>query len=165
MERLARDLDETVHLSVLQGDGIVIIDKVDCDNPVRVDTFVGLRAPLHCSATGKAILAFVEPLMVLRLLPQRLPRHTPATICDRLALQRELSRVRRQGWAVNREEWRPGVCAAAVPVRDADFAVVAALSVTVPTSRFAEDVVQDRLVPALKSAAEAISREVARRGR
>lgn len=165
MERLAAAIDETVHLSVLQGDGIVIIDKVDCANPVRVDTFVGLRAPLHCSATGKAILAHLDPLPAHRMLPPRLPRYTAATICDRMTLQRELARVQRRGWAQNREEWRAGVCAAAVPVRDAAFRVVAALSVTVPTSRFAEDVVRDRLVPALKASAEAISREVARRGR
>jgi DNA-binding IclR family transcriptional regulator len=165
MDRLARDLDETVHLSVLQGDGIVIVEKVDCANPVRVDTFVGLRAPLHCSATGKAILAYLDPLTIHRLLPARLVRHTAATICDRMALHRELRQVRLQGWARNREEWRPGVCAAAVPVRDADFAVVAALSVTVPSSRFAEDVVRDRLVPALKATGGALSREVARRGR
>jgi IclR family KDG regulon transcriptional repressor len=164
LERLARELDETVHLSVLRGDGIVIVDKADCANPVRVDTYVGLRAPLHCSATGKAILAFLPPATADRLLPAHLPRYTPATICDRGALQRELGQVRRQGWARNREEWRAGVCAAAVPVRDADLAVVAALSVTVPTSRFGAEQVRDRLVPALKAAGAAISRDVARRG-
>jgi DNA-binding IclR family transcriptional regulator len=165
MERLAAALDETVHLSVLRGDGIVIIDKVDCANPVRVETFVGLRAPLHGSATGKAILAFMPAEALADLLPRHLARHTDATITDRAAFLRELAQVRRAGWARNREEWRPGVCAAAVPVRDAAGAVVAALSVTVPSSRFANDVVRDRLVPALKSTAEAIAREVARMGR
>ncbi|MCC6468910.1 MAG: IclR family transcriptional regulator [Alphaproteobacteria bacterium] len=164
MERLATELDETVHLSVLQGDGIVVIDKVDCANPVRVDTFVGLRAPLHGSATGKAILAFLPEATLDELLPSRLLRHTDATIIDRAALLRELAQVRRAGWARNREEWRPGVCAAAVPVRDATGTVVAALSVTVPSSRFANDVVRDRLVPALRRAAEAITREVTRKG-
>lgn len=165
MEKMATETEETVHLSVLRGDGIVIIDKVDSPHPVRVDTFVGLSAPAHCSATGKAILAFEPPESLDRTLPLPLARYTEATVTDRGALARELAQVRRSGWARNREEWRPGVCAAAVPVRDAAGAVVAALSVTVPTSRFTSEAVRDRLVPALKRTGAAIEAQIARTGR
>ncbi|MGQ0675456.1 MAG: IclR family transcriptional regulator [Rhodospirillales bacterium] len=165
MERLAAETQETVNLSVRQGDGIVIIDKIDSPHPVRAETFVGLRAPVHCSATGKAIVAFERPEALEALLPERLQRHTDATITERAALLRELAQVRRQGWARNREEWRPGVCAAAVPVRDAAGAVAASLSVTVPTSRFLAEAVRDRLVPALKKAAAAIEQQIARAAR
>jgi IclR family KDG regulon transcriptional repressor len=164
MERLAAATGEAVHLSVLLDDGIVIVEKVDSPRPqpVRVDTFVGLRAPIHCSAMGKALVAFEPPAALAALLPSRLVRYSDATITDRAAFARELATVRRAGWARNREEWRPGVCAAAVPLRDAAGAVVAALSVTVPTSRFSAGAVR-RMVPALKAAGEAISRQVARR--
>lgn len=165
MERLAAETGETVHLSVLQGDGIVIIDKVDSPHPVRVDTFVGLSVPAYCSATGKAILAFETRETLDAVLPPRLPRHTAATITDRAALDRELAQVRRAGWAKNREEWRAGVCAAAVPVYDSGGKVAGSLSVTVPTSRFTNEAVRDRLVPALKRSGDAISREMARTGR
>ena len=162
MERLAAATGETVHLSVLQGDGIVIIDKIDSPHPVRVDTFVGLRAPAHCSATGKAILAFTPAAALGEILPPRLLRHTAATIADRAALERELAEVRRLGWAKNREEWRSGVCAAAVPVFDSARAVVASLSVTVPTPRFTQTAVRVTLVPALKKIGVALSDEIAR---
>jgi DNA-binding IclR family transcriptional regulator len=165
MEKMAAETEETAHLSVLRGEGIVIIDKVDSPHPVRVDTFVGLCAPAHCSATGKAILAFESPETLDRKLPPRLPRYTEATVTARAALARELAQVRRSGWARNREEWRPGVCAAAVPVRDAAGAVVASLSVTVPTSRFTSEAVRDRLVPALKRTGAAIEAQIARTGR
>ncbi|HKZ07793.1 MAG TPA: IclR family transcriptional regulator [Methylomirabilota bacterium] len=164
MERMSAETGETVHLSVLRGPGIVIIDKVDSPHPVRVDTFVGLSAPSHCSATGKAILAFLPPEALERALPPRLPRYTGATVTDRGALARELAQVRRAGWARNREEWREGVCAAAVPLRDGGGAVLASLSVTVPTSRFTSEAVREVLVPALKRTGAAIEAELARTG-
>lgn len=165
LERLAAETQETVNLSVMQGDGIVIVDKIDSPHAVRAETFVGLRAPVHCSATGKAIVAFEPPHALDAALPARLPRHTDATITDRAELVRELAQVRRAGWARNREEWRPGVCAAAVPVRDATGAVVASLSVTAPTSRFGNEAVRDRLVPALKKAAAGLEHQIARAAR
>ncbi len=162
MERLARTTRETVHLSVRLGEDIVIIEKVDGLEPVRVDTYVGLRAPIHCSATGKALVAWEPPAALDALLPRRLLRYSDQTITDHGAFARELAAVRRMGWAKNREEWRPGVCAAAAPVRDTSGAVVAALSVTVPTSRFSAEAVR-RLVPALTEASDAISRLVTRK--
>ena len=161
MDQLAAETQEAVHLSVLQGDGIVIIDKRDSPHPVRVDTFVGQRAPLHCSATGKAILAFAPP-EIAAALPRTLARHTEATIVDRAALDRELDAVRRAGWACNREEWRPGVCAAAVPVQHASGAVIAALSVTVPTPRFSDEALRARLLPALQRIGAVLIEELAR---
>jgi DNA-binding IclR family transcriptional regulator len=165
LEALARETQETANLSVLQGDGIVILDKIDSPHPVRVETFIGLRAPIHCSATGKAIAAFERPEALEALLPERLQRHTEATITDRAELAKELAQVRRLGWARNREEWRPGVSAAGVPVRDAAGAVAASLSVTVPTPRFTGEAVRDRLVPALKKAALGLERQLARAAR
>ena len=162
LARLLAETEETVHLSVLQGDGIVIIDKLDSPQPVRVDTFVGLRAPAHCSATGKAILAFKPAAALAALLPERLPRYTEATIVDRRAFDRELAEVRRTGWAKNREEWREGVCAAAVPVSDSSGDVVASLSVTVPTPRFTPAAVRAKLVPSLKRTGAALAEEIAR---
>jgi DNA-binding IclR family transcriptional regulator len=164
MERLAAATSETVHLSVLQGDGIVIVDKLDSPHPVRVDTYVGLRAPAHCSATGKAILAFLPPDTIAELVPRTLARHTAATIADRAAFDRELADVRRAGWAKNREEWRNGVCAAAVPIFEAAGAVAASLSVTVPTPRFTQNALREKFVPALKRAGAALSEEISRVG-
>ncbi len=160
VERLAAATRETVHLSVLEGDGIVIIDKLDSSHPVRVDTYLGLRAPAHCSATGKAILAFLPAAALAEILPRQLARHTAATIADRAAFERELAEVRRAGWAKNREEWRDGVCAAAVPIFASDATVAASLSVTVPTPRFTQMAVREKLVPALKKAGAALSAQL-----
>jgi len=165
MERLARAVNESPHLAVLQGEGVVIVEKVDCDQPVRVDTYVGQRAPAHCSAMGKAILAFAPGGDEALDATGRLQQFTSTTLTDPVALADELALVRRQGYAVNRGEWREGVCAVAVPLRDRSGAVCAALSLTLPTARFGDVALHTRFVPALLEAAAAIDTAMGGRGR
>jgi DNA-binding IclR family transcriptional regulator len=162
MERLVAETGEAAHLAVLQGTGVVIIDKVDCAQAVRVDTYVGQRAPAHCAASGKAMLAFEPPATLDAILAEALPRFTAHTICDRARLEAELARVRARGHALNRGEWRLGVCAVAVPIRDHADAVVASLSLTMPTERFSDAALR-RFLPALTRAGAAVARDLGRR--
>lgn len=161
-ERLSQRSAESAHLAVLQGAGVVIIDKVDAAQPVRVDTYVGQRAPVHCSATGKVILAFLPPDRVEAILEGPLQRYTERTICDARKLRKELAVAKVEGYAVNRGEWRTDVCAIAVPLRDHANAVVASLSLTLPTVRFTEEAIRTLFLPALREAAAAISADLGR---
>jgi IclR family transcriptional regulator, KDG regulon repressor len=157
LEALLAEAREAPHLAVLEGDGVVIIDRLEAPHPVRVDTYVGQRAPAHCSATGKAILAF-RPAGALSEAP--LTRYTSATIDEPAALLRELALVRERGYAVNQEEWRRGVCAIAVPIRGHGGTVVASLSLTMPTERFLRNGTPRRFLKPLGRAAGAISAQL-----
>lgn len=160
MRALAAKVNESPHLGVLDGDGVVIVEKVECHQPVRVDTYVGQRAPAHCSALGKIVLAFAAADTVdAAWQPQRFTRNT---VMERDAFQRELAKVRRQGYAINRGEWRDGVCAVAVPLSDHSGRVAAGLSLTMPTARFSEQALETRFLPALKHAAAAIDAALGR---
>ncbi len=141
---------------------MVIIDKVDAAQPVRVDTYVGQRAPVHCSATGKAILAFLPPERVEAILEVPLRRYTERTICDARRLRKELTTVKAEGYAVNRGEWRTDVCAIAVPLLDHANEVAASLSLTLPTVRFTDEAIRTSFLPALREAAAAISADLGR---
>ncbi len=153
---LLAETGEAPHLAVLQGEAVVIIDRLEAPHPVRVDTYVGQRVPAHCSATGKAILAF-EPALALT---QPLTRYTASTTADRATLGRELALVRQRGFAVNQEEWRQGVCAIAVPIRGRQGEVAGSLSLTMPTERFQRGAPDRRFLPALRRAASAIARDL-----
>jgi DNA-binding IclR family transcriptional regulator len=159
MEALVAELNESPHLAVLQGDGVVIVEKAECHQPVRVDTFVGQRAPAFCSATGKAILAYESPHRLDAVLSHETERFTDHTIHLRAEIERELERVRRLGYAVNRGEWRQGVSAVAVPLRDRDGQVAASLSITLPTERFTDQALA-RFLPALQRTAAAIQADL-----
>jgi IclR family acetate operon transcriptional repressor len=129
---------------------------------VQVDTHVGQRAPLHCSATGKAMLAFAPKETVDEVLGGKLQRHTARTIVERGRLEQELAAVRKRGHALNRGEWRDDVSAIAVPLRDHADRVVASVSLTMPTMRFTEAAIRTRFLPPLHAAARAISAELGR---
>src|SRR5262245_57150924 len=60
MEQLMKDTSETAHLAILQGPDIMVLDRLDSPHPVKVETYMGQRAPAHCSATGKVLLAFAS---------------------------------------------------------------------------------------------------------
>lgn len=128
---------ETVHLSVLDGEQVVYVDKLDSPEPVRAYSEVGGRAPAHCVATGKALLAWRTTPELLATPTRRKPlvAHTPATIIDPAEMARELARIRLQGYAVNRGEWRASVWGIAAPIADGTGQVVAAIGLSGPATR------------------------------
>lgn len=161
-ERLAERSGESAHLAVLQGTGVVIIDKVEAPQPVRVDTYVGQRAPAHCSATGKAMLAFLAEERIAEILDGSLDRYTARTVVDRARIRKDLAHVRARGYATNKGEWRADVSAIAVPLLDHAETMVASLSLTMPTQRFTDEAIRKSFLPALKEAASAISADLGR---
>jgi DNA-binding IclR family transcriptional regulator len=136
MEDLHERLAETIGLSVLDHDAVRFVDQITANHPLQAITAVGELLPAYCSASGRALLATRPPQERERAIPARLVAHSPSTNTDRDAVLAELERVAREGIAVTREEYTEGVCAAAVAVRDA-YGAVAAISVSIPSPRFA----------------------------
>jgi IclR family KDG regulon transcriptional repressor len=134
LARLSRSTQETIHLSVLDGAEIVYLDKIDSPQPVRAYSEIGGRAPAHCVATGKMLLAHAGSA-ALAALPSPLPRPTPKTVPDTDALRTQLQKFLRQGYAVNREEWRVGVSGLGAAVFDQHGRAIAAVGLSAPSSR------------------------------
>lgn len=133
--RLAKEVDETVDLSVLDGDSVRFIDQVPSTRRLLVSSAIGLRFPLHFTASGKALLAALPPEQATVVLPARLPPSTANTITSRKSLVAELERIRAEGVAYDREEHTEGISALAAVVRDG-YGVAAAVSIVMPTQRF-----------------------------
>lgn len=146
MARLLDRTRETVHLSVLDANEVVYLAKLDSPEPVRAYSEVGGRAPAHCVATGKALLAWLSGDAVASL-SRRLKQYSPNTITDPDEFLQEMERVRGNGYAVNRGEWRNAVWGVAAPVLTRKGIAVAAIGVSGPAHRvkpqirlFAEEV-------------------------
>lgn len=91
---------------------------------------------MHCTALGKSILAFLPPSKARAVLMNHgMPRHTPRTIVALSTMERELARVRRQGYAVDDVEFEEGVRCTGAPIFDHGGAPIAAISVSAPLSR------------------------------
>ncbi|MGF6757373.1 IclR family transcriptional regulator [Paraburkholderia sp. GAS42] len=137
MRQLAERTAETVHLSVIDGDTVIYIDKIDSPQPVRAYSTIGGRAPAWCVATGKALLAF-QSSEYLDVYLRELNAYTPITITDRAALKTELAKVARFGYAINRGEWRETVGGVASPIFNALGAAVAAIGISGPLERLSQ---------------------------
>jgi len=136
MRDLAEASEESVNLSVRDGDEVVYVGAVEGRNPIRAVFRVGDRRPIYCSATGKLLLAHL-PDEAIRGYCERvsLQRFTPRTITDHASLVREVAAIRRQGYAYNLGEWRDSVSGVAAPVRDAGGNVIAAVGLMSPAER------------------------------
>lgn len=165
LERLCRQTGETANLVVLDGTEALYLDKVESPQTLRVFSRIGHRAPLYCTAVGKVLLACrsaAERDALLGAGPLRpLTRHT---LTSPAGLRRELAQVREQGFALDREECEEGAYCLAVPVRDAQGRVEAALSVSGPTVRLGDQRVPD-LIPLMRRAAEELSAQLGFGGR
>ena len=148
---------ESATIDVLVGDSRVCIAQVESKHDLRRVIEVGRPFPAYAGAAGKTLLAHLADEARNALLERvRLASLTPNTIIDRAALSRQLEKIRREGFAVAVAERVPGVAAAAVPVRGPHDDVVAALTVSMPSSRYESKRV-DEYVRWLRAASAQIS--------
>jgi DNA-binding IclR family transcriptional regulator len=149
----------TVQLGVLQGTQVLVVEKITGHRPMPMLSQVGGMIPAHCSGLGRAILAYSDAAVIDAVVEAGLVRRTPRTITSPTALRRELTAVPDRGLAVDREEGNIGVSCIAAPIFGPLGQVVAALSVTGPTSL----VRVERSGPAVRLAAAAASRAYSHR--
>jgi IclR family acetate operon transcriptional repressor len=137
MIRLRDTVNETIHLSVPDAlHCMVMVDRVDSTHAVRTFHEIGDTSPMHATSTGRAILAHLPESDVDEALNRVLERFTESTVTDSAQLRAELARVRRDGYALNRNQYRPDVCAIAAAIRDADGTPLAAVAISMPDSRY-----------------------------
>jgi DNA-binding IclR family transcriptional regulator len=159
LEDLAHTTQETVHCAVRDGTDVLYIEKLGGHRSVARPSRTGGRMPLHCTATGKVLLAHAPGQVVEETLRRPLRRLTARTVIAPGLLREELARIRAGGYAIESEEIRVGYLAVAAPVRDGQGRVAAAVSVAAPVSRTEIR----RLVPAVLATADQISRRLAAR--
>ena len=156
MRKLAEELGESVNLAVLDRGEVVYIHQTEGRGMMRLFTRMGARAPVHCTGVGKCLLAWLPKDEILPHLPaEPFARFTPYTITTQAKFLSVLATVKRQGYALDDEEREEGVSCVTAPIRGVRGEVVAALSVSGPTTR-----IKRRGITALKTAVKAATREI-----
>ena len=157
LQGLVDELGETCNLTMLDGAQIVYLDRVETPSPLRVNLQPGSKVPLHCTASGKLLLALLPAARRTRLLEQvSLERHTDNPFVERAKLEDELKRVRREKLSVDAEEFVPGLVCAAVPIFARDGRAIAAVATQGPITRMPlERAIA--LAPRLREAATALA--------
>ena len=158
MNKLTQRTGESVHLSVLDGLRVLYIEKIDSVQSVRAYSERGGHSPLHCTATGKILLAasyeaLREPISKM------LDKHTPKTITSIRALDGEVATVRSVGYSVNVGEYRADVGGVAAPILDIDGRSLAAIGVSGPLSRLTKPRIRE-LAAIVVASAKTISGKI-----
>ncbi len=141
LRRLNRATEETVHLAAMQGHDLVTLARLDSPKAPRVGSdAIGKTSAAHATATGKAILAWLPETQIARVIAEKgLQRFTPATLTSIGELVEELRYVRRNGYALDREEFQPGVVCVGSAIRDHAGAVIGSVGCSLPASRADDD--------------------------
>ena len=161
LEQLSRELNETVHMMVLDRDELVYIDKVDVNHQpgsLKCSSFIGLRTDVYSTAAGKILLAHLQRgaleiiLHKLNMLPI-----TEYTLRSKAALRKELTLIKKRGYALDLQEHHVGLQCVAVPILNMHSQCIAAISVSGPVATISREALEKEILPQLKKTAYSIS--------
>jgi IclR family KDG regulon transcriptional repressor len=135
LQNLVNEVGETAHTAILEGSNVVYLNRVECNHPVQILSQVGRRNPLHCTSSGKVILAYQDEEFIEQYIEKGLPKYTLQTISDPIIFRETLKMIKGQGYATSIEEINVGVSSVAAPVRDFSGNSIYALSIVGPIYR------------------------------
>ena len=159
LEKINATTGETVHLATLQGDSVVMLAVKEARHAVRVDTGrIGRIEAPHATSLGKAIFAWLPESDLDRFFVNGMKRCTENTITDPAAFHEAMCKVRREGYAFDREEHLPGVICIGAAIRDQAGTVIGAISASTPLMR-ATDAHLALMREEITAAANALSAE------
>lgn len=158
LAQLSAATEETVHLSVFDNDQVLYVDKAESSHSVRTYVSAGEREPAYCTCSGKAMLAYM-PRDIIQRIAGQMTQFTDQTVKSATELDRQLSEVRQQGFAVTSGEYRSGVLGFARAIRSRTDRVIGAIGIAGPTERM-QKFDTDRYVNALIEAVTAVEQDL-----
>jgi len=156
MQQLVDRFQEICDLGVFDEGQVLVIEKIDSEHWLTIAARVGRHLPIHCTSSGKLLLAYLPSDIVEPLLQAPFEACTARTITSPERLREELEMVRQRGYGVDDEEFEEGIRAVSAPIRDIDGNVIAALSMPGPAERLTPDRIKE-IAQALVEAADALS--------
>ncbi len=158
LQKLVHEVEETAHIAAFAGTDVVYLNIVECKHPVQILSHIGRRNPVHCTSSGKVMLAFQNKTVINQFIDRGLEKYTASTITDPDEFRAVLTTIREQDFATSVGEIREGIASVAAPIRDYTGRVSYAVTVIGPAYR----ITSHNLVIAnkVKNAAREISRRL-----
>ncbi len=163
LEELAHETAESVQLAELEGSDVIYMEQIKSSFPIQVFAHIGRINPIHCTSSGKLLLAYQEVETIEEILSKELKKYTSSTITDVNTLKKELLEIRSLGYCFIENEFIDGIVSIAAPIRDYNKNVIAAVSLVGPIQRISGDKVQ-RFINKVVEAAKNISLQMGYRG-
>ena len=163
LRRLWEQYRETVDLAVLDNVEVVYLEVLESPQRVKLAAAIGQRLPAFCTATGKALLAFMDDETIQRVMDNGMPKYTDRTILSREALLENLRAIRTMGFAISEQEYEEGINAVAAPILDTNGYPIASIAVAGPAFRWSLSRMWE-IGPAVLATAREIAMEINRVG-
>ncbi len=158
LQRFTAETGQSSKISVVDNGNVLVLAAVQGTREYALAVWPGQHLPIHAGAAGKVLLAYMPEDEVDRLMAADLPGYTGRTLTDRARLRKELAKIRRTGWAMDKGEYAASINALAAPVLDRSGKVVAAMSVPFLAGMSAEQV--ERLRAGVISSAAMIASDI-----
>jgi len=159
LEDLTNKCGETVDLAVLDGSSVIYLQVIESPQRVKIAASVGQRLPAHCTATGKAFLAYLPEERVMEIIAPGLHRYTDSTLIEKEQLFEALKRTRELGFAMSEHEYEPEINAVAAPLLTSDCIPLAAVAIAGPSYRLPYERMLE-LGNLLRTTTQLIAREI-----
>lgn len=157
IKKLTEQYNESTYISVLDGNNIIVIDKVVSSNAILMDIKIGAVMPAYCTANGKVLLAYIYRDNIDKYIKNtNFIKYTDNTILDGDKFKKELDNIMLNGFAVNNEENEIGLTCFASPIKNSKGEAIASISISGPTSRITEK--KENLIASIKETAEQLSK-------
>jgi DNA-binding IclR family transcriptional regulator len=159
LKEIVEKCNETAYLGIIRQNSAIYVDIEEPSQIVKVVNRVGFKLPIHCTAIGKAQIAYAseEELEKLGIL-DNMERFTPNTIVDKAKFMKHLKEVAKQGYALDNEEYDSGVRCIGVPLRDYTGRVVGGISVSGPSFRMTDELLKAELISIVKEVGKKASK-------
>ena len=159
LHSLCDQYHENVNLSVLDDTDVVYVDVIESSQRVKLAASSGQRLPAFCTASGKAILAFVPEENIKIILERGMARYTQNTILSQKAFFENIQEARERGFALSEQEFEEGINAIAAPIFNSKSKPIASVSIAGPAYRLTRERMLE-IGPDLVAAANNIARDV-----
>jgi DNA-binding IclR family transcriptional regulator len=139
LQRLSQNIDETINFAILEDRETICLSKIESKEILKAGIEVGTKVAAHCTSLGKVLLAFLpeqEFLMLYSDNNEKLPTFTPNSISSVEELKKCLKKIKKQGYAIDEEEFKIGVNCLGVPIINNEGKAIASISISGPRSRF-----------------------------
>lgn len=147
-------LNESVSLGVLEGENVLFVARAEAEHIVSTGVRIGARLPAYCSATGRVLLGALSDAEIRTIIGGKtLAQRTPRTIVKPALILQEINQSRTSGFAISDQELELGMRSLAVPVRDTDGKIVAALSCSAYTARVNRKLFSTQFVEVIRDCA------------
>lgn len=135
LEQLAHETSESVQVAEIEGSNVIYIDQIKSSFPIQIFAHIGRINPIHCTSSGKLLLAFQDDNTIEDILKNDLIQYTQSTVTNPEILKKELKEIRDLGYCYLENEYIDGIVSISAPIRDYNKNIIAAVSLVGPIQR------------------------------